>query len=109
MISLKTFIVTLLFAISCISARQSHAQGKREQPLTYVFVHGAWGGSWAFRSIDSALTAQGHRVYRPSLTGLGERAHLSNPDIDLNLHIKDVVNYILYEDLKDIILVGHSY
>jgi pimeloyl-ACP methyl ester carboxylesterase len=75
----------------------------------YVIVHGAWGGSWAFKKVDSLLSEQGAIVYRPSLTGQGERVHLATPEIGLYTHIKDVVNMILYEDLEDIILVGHSY
>lgn len=76
---------------------------------TYVIVHGAWGGGWAFKEVDSILTAAGCKVYRPTLTGLGERVHLSNTNIDLQTHITDVVNLILWEDLHDIVLVGHSY
>jgi pimeloyl-ACP methyl ester carboxylesterase len=79
------------------------------QKPTYLIVHGAWGGGWAFKQVDALLTAQGSEVYRPSLTGQGERAHLSSADINLNTHIQDVVNVILYENLQDIILVGHSY
>ena len=70
---------------------------------------GAWGGSWAFRKVEALLREKGFNVYRPQLTGLGERVHLSRSDIDLNTHINDVVNTILYEDLHDIILMGHSY
>lgn len=88
------------------AAAQSPQQRTRE---TYVIVHGAWGGSWAFRQVDSLLTAQGHRVYRPSLTGQGERAHLASPEIDLDTHIQDVVNVLLFEELRDVVLVGHSY
>lgn len=79
-----------------------------QQP-TFVIVHGAWGGSWSFKKTDSLLTENGFNVYRPNLTGQGERVHLASPDIDLNTHILDVVNTILYEDLHDIILMGHSY
>ncbi|MBC7507270.1 MAG: alpha/beta hydrolase [Ferruginibacter sp.] len=75
----------------------------------YVIVHGAWGGSWAFKKVDSLLTEKGAVVYRPSLTGQGERVHLATTDVSLTTHIKDVVNMILYEDLHDVILVGHSY
>lgn len=80
-----------------------------QQKATYVIVHGAWGGSWAFKQTDSLLTAKGHTVYRPSLTGQGERVHLASPETDLKTHILDVVNTILFENLHDIILVGHSY
>ncbi len=76
---------------------------------TIILVHGAWGGSWAFRNVDRMLREQGFDVYRPSLTGQGERVHLASPDIGLNTHIDDVVNAILFEDFHDIVLVGHSY
>jgi len=76
---------------------------------TYVIVQGAYGGSWGYRKVDSLLTEKGCLVYRPSLTGLGERVHLASADIGLRTHILDIVNTILYEDLHDVILVGHSY
>lgn len=79
-----------------------------QQPV-FVIVHGAWGGSWSFKQTDSLLTAKGYKVYRPNLTGQGERVHLASPDITLNTHILDVVNTILYENLHNIVLVGHSY
>jgi pimeloyl-ACP methyl ester carboxylesterase len=78
-------------------------------PATFVIVHGAWGGSWAFKRVDALLAARSHIVYRPSLTGLGERVHLSTPDIGLATHIDDVVNMLVFENLKDVTLVGHSY
>jgi pimeloyl-ACP methyl ester carboxylesterase len=77
--------------------------------LTYVLVHGAWYGGWCWRDVSNGLTALGGRVFTPTLTGLGERSHLLRPDIDLSLHIRDVVNVIEYEDLSDFILCGHSY
>ena len=76
---------------------------------TYVIVHGAWGGGWDWRQVDSLLIAHGHRVYRVTLTGLGERAHLASADIRLETHITDVVNTLLWEELRDVVLVGHSY
>lgn len=76
---------------------------------TYVIVHGATGGGWDWKGVDRILTAKGHTVYRPTLTGLGERAHLASREIDLTTHINDIVNVILFEDLHDVILVGHSY
>jgi pimeloyl-ACP methyl ester carboxylesterase len=75
----------------------------------YVIVHGAWGGGWDWKAMDSLLTAQGHRVHRVTLTGLGERMHLASPNIGLTTHIDDVVNTIQFEELKDVVLVGHSY
>ena len=81
-----------------------------QQPKhTYVLVHGAWGGGWTYRTLDSMLTAAGHRVYRPTLTGLGERVHLGTPDVGLSTHVTDIVNVLLFENLRDVVLVGHSY
>lgn len=74
-----------------------------------VCVHGAWGGSYGFAKIRRPLWSGGHDVHTPSLTGIGERSHLSAPTITLSTHISDVVNTILYEDLHDIVLLGFSY
>ena len=76
---------------------------------TIVLVHGAFGGGWGFRQVADRLTADGYRVYRPTLTGQGERVHLASPSVDLRTHIADVVNVIRFEDLHDVVLVGHSY
>jgi len=78
-------------------------------PSTFVFVHGAWGGGWQWKTVDLLLSAGGHKVYRPTLTGLGERVHLASPDINLSTHITDIANFILWENLHDVVLVGHSY
>ena len=75
----------------------------------FVLVHGAWGGSFGWRYVRPLLQQAGNQVFTPSLTGLGERAHLATPDVNLSTHIQDVCNAIWYEDLSDIILVGHSY
>ena len=77
---------------------------------TFVVVHGAWGGSWSWNKfVVPKLRAKGHDVFPVTLTGLGERSHLANADVDLETHIQDVVNVLHYEDLRDVILVGHSY
>lgn len=77
---------------------------------TYVVVHGAWGGAWSWnRIVVPLLRAAGHDVYAVTLTGLGERQHLATPDVTLDTHVQDVVNVLFYEDLHDVILVGHSY
>jgi pimeloyl-ACP methyl ester carboxylesterase len=81
----------------------------QEPRHTYVLVHGAWGGGWTYRTIDSMLTAAGHRVYRPTLTGLGERVHLATADVGLSTHVTDIANVLLFENLRDVVLVGHSY
>ena len=73
----------------------------------FVLVHGAWHGGWCWRFVRPLL--KGHDVFTPSLTGLGERTHLARPDINLDTHIADVVSLLEMEDLRDVILVGHSY
>ena len=76
---------------------------------TFVIVHGAWSGGHAWRWVRPLLRAAGHEVVTPSLTGLGNRAHLATPTTDLDTHIADVDAVLYYEDLTDVVLVGHSY
>ena len=74
-----------------------------------VLVHGAWGGAHGFRSVRPLLAANGHRVFTPSLTGIGERAHLAHAGIDLSLHVEDLCGTVVSEDLDEMVLVGFSY
>ena len=76
---------------------------------TIVIVHGMFDGGWSWRGVKRLLEGAGHRVYTTTLTGLGERAHLAHPEIDLETHIADIVNLLYFEDLADVRLVGHSY
>ncbi|MER7179365.1 alpha/beta fold hydrolase [Streptomyces hyaluromycini] len=76
---------------------------------TYLLVHGAWHSGECWERVVPLLTAAGHRVYAPSLTGQGEKAHLLGPDVGLDTHVADVVGLIRDEDLTDVVLVGHSY
>ncbi|MBI3249382.1 MAG: alpha/beta hydrolase [Deltaproteobacteria bacterium] len=76
---------------------------------TYVLVHGAWHGGWCWRRVTPLLQAAGHAVFTPTLTGLGERFHLASAEVDLDTHVQDVVNLLEFEELRDVILVGHSY
>jgi pimeloyl-ACP methyl ester carboxylesterase len=103
--------VMLLFAFGLSGRDLSVQAAKSETPTkqTIVIVHGAWGGAWAFKRVEALLRQKGFDVYRPQLTGQGDRVHLARTDIGLSTHIDDVVNTILYEDLRDVILVGHSY
>jgi pimeloyl-ACP methyl ester carboxylesterase len=78
-------------------------------PHTFVLVHGAWHGGWCWRRVADRLHAGGHAVFTPTLTGLGERAHLMRAGIGLDTHIADVVNAITWEGLGDVVLCGHSY
>ena len=77
--------------------------------MTFVLIHGAWHGGWCWRAVSSLLRKAGHEVHAPSLTGLGERRHLVNDRVDLDTHIEDLTQLIEMEDLRDVVLVGHSY
>ena len=76
---------------------------------TFLVCHGAWSAGWAWKKMHPLMAARGHRLVTLSYTGLGERAHLAGPSIDLETHIQDILNVIKYEDLRDIVLIGHSY
>lgn len=76
---------------------------------TYLLVHGAWHNGQCWDPVVPALTAAGHRVFAPSLTGYGDKAHLLGPEVGLDTHVADVVDLITGEDLTDVVLVGHSY
>ena len=76
---------------------------------TFVLLHGAWHGGWCYARVAARLRAAGHDVFTPTLTGLGERAHLAHPEIGLSTHVTDIVNVLRYEDLRDVVLCGHSY
>ena len=75
----------------------------------FVLVHGGWQGGWSYQRLARLLRKAGHEVYTPTLTGLGERSHLAHAPINLDTHIADVENLIVWEDLGDVTLVGHSY
>ncbi len=76
---------------------------------TFVFVHGSWHGGWCWQKLAPLLRQAGHAVYTPTLTGLGERSHLLTREVGLYTHIRDIVQVLEYEDLRQVILVGHSY
>ncbi len=76
---------------------------------TFVLVHGAWHGGWAWQRVAPALRAAGHEVHAPTLTGVSDRAHLLSPAVGLGTHIQDVVALIEAHELDDVVLVGHSY
>lgn len=76
---------------------------------TFVLVHGAWQGGWTWSRVVPHLRARGHEVLTPTLTGVGDRAHLLSPQIGLDTHVADVVATLVNERLRDAVLVGHSY
>lgn len=103
-----------VFAVSLITIMLADvaalpARGLKDNMTTYVPVHCAQGGGWAWKFVAAELRAAGHDVWAPSLTGLGDRAHLARPDVNLETHIQDIVNLIEFEDLSDVVLVGWSY
>ncbi|WNV86100.1 alpha/beta fold hydrolase [Umezawaea sp. Da 62-37] len=76
---------------------------------TYLLVHGAWHSGRSWDRVVPLLESAGHRVFAPSLTGYGDKAHLLGPEVGLDTHVDDVVGLIIDEDLTDVVLVGHSY
>ncbi|MFL4998991.1 MAG: alpha/beta fold hydrolase [Xanthobacteraceae bacterium] len=85
------------------------AAGAQTNAMTFVLVHGAWHGGWCWRRVADLLSEGGHKVFTPTLTGLGERSHLMSGSIALATHVTDIVNVIQWEDLNEVVLVGHSY
>jgi pimeloyl-ACP methyl ester carboxylesterase len=94
-------------AAAALGIASAEAQSARR---TFVLVHGAWHGGWCWRRVADRLEAQGHKVFAPTLTGLGERSHLLEAmNIDLATHITDLTNVFRFESLSDVVLCGHSY
>lgn len=96
-------------AAAGLTAGAARAQTPAASGRTYVLVHGAWFGGWAWKTVATGLRAAGHTVYAPTMTGVGERKHLARPGINLDTHTDDIVNLIEMEDLNQIVLVGWSY
>ena len=92
-----------------VGSSNAMAAARPRTAKTFVLVHGAWHGGWCWKRVTPLLRAAGADVYVPTLTGLGERAHLASPDVNLSTHVTDVEMLIEAEELTDVILVGHSY
>jgi pimeloyl-ACP methyl ester carboxylesterase len=75
----------------------------------FVVAHGAWSAGWAWKKMRPLLREAGHEILTPTYTGLGERVHLATPSVDLSTHIQDIVDVLTFEDLRDVVLIGHSY
>ena len=102
----RSFLATAaLAAAGTATAQAARAAGAK----TFVLVHGAWHGGWCWAKVAASLRARGHMVFTPTLTGLGERSHLLSKDITLDTFTTDIVNVLKFEELKDVILVGHSF
>ncbi|MBP1180913.1 alpha/beta fold hydrolase [Methylobacterium sp. PvR107] len=105
-------VLTCLSALGIaapLSRSFAETQPTQNPSNTYVLVHGAYGGGWIWRDVASELRRQGHQVWTPTQTGLGDRSHLLSREITVDTHVQDVANLIEMEDLHDIVLVGHSY
>jgi pimeloyl-ACP methyl ester carboxylesterase len=95
--------------LSLALAGQARAQAPSASNRTYVLVHGIYGGGWIWRYVADGLRARGHKVFTPTQTGTGERAHLLSHQITIDTHIADIAGVFEAEDLSDVVLVGHSY
>ena len=91
-----------------LSAMVAAANAQASQKA-FVLVHGAWGGGWVWRRVANLLERRGHKVFAPTMTGVGERSHLLDASVNLATHITDIVNVMKWERLDDVVLVGHSY
>jgi pimeloyl-ACP methyl ester carboxylesterase len=94
---------------AAVSVQSSNVVRWEESMATFVLVHGAWHGAWCWRRVVRILTQAGHEVFTPALTGVGERSHLLKPDVNLDTHILDVANEMKWQELNNVVLVGHSY
>ena len=98
-------------AMCCNSASASakNQLNSELQMATFVVAHGAWAAGWFWQKMRPRLHAAGHQLFTPTCTGVGERAHLAHPGIDLDHHINDLLQVLHFEDLHGITLIGHSY
>jgi pimeloyl-ACP methyl ester carboxylesterase len=103
----RSFLAT--GALAAAGSAAAPAIGRAAASKTFVLVHGAWHGGWCWSKVSSILRTRGHTVVTPTQTGLGERAHLISKSIDLDMFVTDIANVLKYEDLNDVILVGHSF
>jgi pimeloyl-ACP methyl ester carboxylesterase len=108
----RAVLAGALLAAAPLAAAPLAARAKppgRGKPTTFLLVHGAWHGGWCWDQVSARLTALGHVVIAPTLTGLCERSHLLSPSVNLSTHIADIAGEIRFKDLSDIVLCGHSY
>jgi pimeloyl-ACP methyl ester carboxylesterase len=102
------FSLTAALSVALLLSSMPALASKPSRP-TYVLVHGAFHGGWAWQRVADKLRDGNARVFTPTLTGVGDRAHLARPEIGLSTHVQDIVSMIELEDLQDVVLVGHSY
>lgn len=106
MLNRRQFFASVTAGLAGASAL---AQPVTKEAGTFVLLHGTWHGGWVWRDVKERLEDLGHRVVTPTLTGCGERIHLTSPQVGLETHIQDIVNVIEYEELDEFLLLAHSF
>jgi pimeloyl-ACP methyl ester carboxylesterase len=105
----RGFVAAAGAAVAASGFSASSRAQSRGKGATFLVAHGAWSAGWTWKKMHPLMTAAGHRLITPTYTGLGEREHLANPSIDVETHIQDMLGIIKFEELNDIVLIGHSY
>jgi pimeloyl-ACP methyl ester carboxylesterase len=105
----RTVLLGAVGAALTLPGCNTLATGSSNKPKNYVLIHGAWHGAWAWSKAAPLLRQAGHNVWTPTLSGLGERSHVAPGTSGLAIHVQDIVSLLLMEDLRDVVLVGHSY
>jgi pimeloyl-ACP methyl ester carboxylesterase len=91
------------------NANARKKEARMDARKSFVLVHGTSCGGWIWRRVAPLLRARGHDVFTPTLTGMGERSHLGAGKVDYEMHVRDILNVLEYEDVRNVVLVGHSY
>jgi pimeloyl-ACP methyl ester carboxylesterase len=105
----RTALLGAATAALALQACSTTTAGSSVKPRHYVLVHGAWHGAWAWSKTIPLLRQAGHTVTAPTLSGLGERSHVAAGTSGLAVHVQDIVSHLMMEDLREVVLVGHSY
>lgn len=105
----RTALMGLAMSGMALQACTTAPEARGGKLRHYVLVHGAWHGAWAWSEAAPLIRQAGHSVSAPTLSGLGERSHVAAGTSGLSVHVQDIVSHLQMEDLRDVILVGHSY
>jgi pimeloyl-ACP methyl ester carboxylesterase len=106
---LKTTAVGLPLAATGLAGEPWPAMAQAVSPKTFVLAHGSWHGGWCWKRVADRLCGNGHAVYAPSYTGMGDRTHLLSKEITIDTFVEDLVQIIDSNELTQVILVGHSF
>ena len=106
---LKAAAFGLPLAVAGLTREAGFAIAQTSRPKTFVLAHGSWHGGWCWIRVAERLRRQGHKVYAPSYTGMGDRVHLLNKNITIDTFVEDLVQVIQSEELSEVVLVGHSF